>query len=47
MSSVSSEKFDTNECKIARQSYNSYDQNYEKTTCTGENKSLARNTPKK
>lgn len=47
MSSVSSGKFDTNECKIARQSYISYDQNYEKTQHVHVKKSLRRKTPKK
>lgn len=33
MSSVSSEKFDTNECMIARESYIPKDQNYKILAC--------------
>lgn len=47
MSSVRSEKFDINECKIARQSYISYDQNYKTTYHVHAGKSLGRNTAKK
>lgn len=46
MSSVTSEKFDTNECQIARQSYISYYQNYEKNSTCACKKCLSRNTPK-
>lgn len=44
MSSVSSEKFDINECKIARQSCISQDQNLKKTSICANKNILSRHT---
>lgn len=47
LSSANSAKFDTNECKIARQSYISYYQNDEKNSTCACKKSLSRYTPER